>query len=149
MLRSSCAHPINTRSQVFNPNLGRLRSELSASHSRGELDAFGLYIYGVVLKELLQQDSSSSLSPPSPSLLHQTKDALVSSILSYPYNWSAWLDLAEICVENTAIHDEVEQKLEALTDGWMYLFFLAHVFCEQQQNDQALQVRWRARADEP
>ncbi|GMH89536.1 hypothetical protein TL16_g11486, partial [Triparma laevis f. inornata] len=144
------AEPLE-RSKVLNPNLEKLRSELSASKELNQLDAFGLYMYGVVLKELLQQEAGNSLEEPPLSLLHMAKDpplsllhmakdVFVESILSFPYNWSAWLDLAEICIENTVIHDDVERSLESLTDSWMYLFFLIHVFCEQQQNDQALQV---------
>ncbi|GMI06598.1 hypothetical protein TrVE_jg7936 [Triparma verrucosa] len=133
------AEPLE-RSKVLNPNLEKLRSELSGSKELNQLDAFGLYMYGVVLKELLQQEAGSSLEEPPLSLLHMAKDVFVESILAFPYNWSAWLDLAEICIENTVIHDDVERALESLTDSWMYLFFLIHVFCEQQQNDQALQV---------
>jgi len=145
------AEPLE-RTKVHNEYLPHLHTELSALYATDELDAFGLYMYGVVLKERLQTQTfpkpmtpDDEDKPPVPTatdaLLHQTKDVFVESILGYPYNWSAWLDLAEICIENTTIHDTVEQALATLTSSYMYHMFLIHVFLEQQQNDSALQVR--------
>ena len=143
------AEPLQ-RCKVLNNNLLLLRAEMKALHENEMLDAFGFYMYGVVLKELLQQESPSVTND---SLLNETKDIFVQAILMYPCNWSAWLDLAEICIENTIIHDDVERALgggdtnndpnnnnHLVTNSYMYHFFLVHVFIEQQQNDSALQV---------
>ena len=132
------------RFQLFNKNLKRLSATFSALHKGGssnsnsnsnsnntKLDSFNLYMYGVILKELLPQNTK---------LLPKVKTILVSSILKNPNNWSCWLDLAEICISHESIHSSVEVELGELTQSYMYHFFLVHVFIEQQQNESALQV---------
>jgi len=116
---------------VMNNNLIQLRYELSKYYSDGKLDAFGLYVYGMVLKALQKYRRSSSSLPG-------VHFILIESIIKYPYNWSAWLDLANHCVEHPNIYPSVEKLLEPLGNHWMYHYFLINVFLEQQQNEQAL-----------
>jgi len=120
------------RSSITNKNLGKLSQELLSQYKQKKLSSFGLYIFGVVLKNLQKQQQQYA-SPP-----HTPQSILIQSILSYPYNWSAWLDLSELCVENPSIHSEVERLLQPLSHHWMYYFFLIQIFIEQQQNDQAI-----------
>ncbi|OEU23001.1 TPR-like protein, partial [Fragilariopsis cylindrus CCMP1102] len=75
---------------------------------RYTLDAFGLYVYGMLLKEAKNE------SIPCP---HPPHMILVESLLEFPLNWSAWLDLCE-----------VEQTLQPiLATHYMYHFFCAHL----------------------
>lgn len=77
----------------------RLRKELAARHEEKSLDGLCLYMcvmasfsynlirfisYGVVLKELNQKAKA--------------KQILSESVHMYPWNWSAWVDLASLCV---------------------------------------------------
>ena len=85
------------RTKVQNSHLPQLRSELAESHAEGTLDSFGLYIYGVVLKELLQQQSpeeggagggeETNEEEEENKLLEKARDVLVESILEYEFNW--------------------------------------------------------------
>ncbi|GMI09253.1 hypothetical protein TrRE_jg10707 [Triparma retinervis] len=135
-----------------------LSDPVDPSAPKDDLPPLGLWLwaYGNYLGgEKRKEEEIGELSTTAPtSLLHdallsQTRDALVSSILSFRWNWSAWLDLAAICVDNATIHESVEEALKPLQDHYMYMFFLAHVFLEQQQNDQALQVIERLQSTFP
>eukprot|EP00536_Pseudo-nitzschia_multiseries_P009608 jgi/Psemu1/258292/estExt_Genewise1Plus.C_2720023 len=76
------------------------------------LDAFGLYVYGMLLREAQKE------SIPCPHLPHVV---LVESILEFPLNWSAWLDLSEVL-------QQIEQALQpTLATHYMYHFFCAHL----------------------
>jgi len=127
-----------------NPNLPQLVSELAKFCTDGELDAFGMYLYGVVLKALHRQ--SCQTAKISNSVLGETRtqhykealNAFIDSILMFPNNWSAWRDLADLCLENSSVHSEVERRLESFVDHFMYHFFLIHNFMELQDNEQAL-----------
>lgn len=153
---------------ITNENLPQLEAELkhfyfedraktqnnddnNKNNDNRKLNAFGLYIYGIVVRELQKQQNQSS----SPSLMSQQKIKETSStsfvekspfchflftesILKYPLNWSAWLDLAKMCIENPMITESVELALAPLSEHWMYHFFLIYVFIEQQQHDHAL-----------
>ena len=149
------------RCSITNKNLPQLLKELGKIYRSGTMDAFCLYIYGIVLKEVQKQSSHSSTHPsmlaqelnPASGLFtgqnqHQptSQSILIQSVLLYPLNWSAWLDLAETCIENPVIIDEVESALSPLANHWMYHFFLVHVFIEQQQHDQALVLINKLRA---
>lgn len=126
------------RCSVINSNLKRLAKELACFREKRKLDAFGLYLYGIVLKELHKQFNDHD---DAGSCFETDEDALpilIDSILLYPLNWSAWLDLTEMCLANSTIHREVEQRLGPLSNHYMYHFFLVHHFLEQQDHDQAL-----------
>ena len=88
------------RTTAVNPNLVGLEQDLRGllhHPMSGEgLDAFGLYIYGVVLKEL---GAVGGAPPQQPSAHRDTAFAVLSeSARLFPWNWSCWLDLAEVCV---------------------------------------------------
>ena len=105
-----------------------------------KLDAFGLYVYGMLLKEAKKE------SIPCP---HPPHMILVESLLEFPFNWSAWLDLCDVLVggtgtnhheevlhqtatssatSNSNIEQQVEQALQpTLATHYMYHFFCAHL----------------------
>ena len=60
--------------------LRQLRVELAALQAEGALDAYGLYVYGVVLRKL----GLAELAAP----------ALVEAIGREPGHWGAWLELS-------------------------------------------------------
>jgi hypothetical protein len=98
------------RSLSINPNLKSLKTELTELYLEGGLDAFGLYIFGVVLKELkIPVGTSSSQQQKSSGGMEvgvgvgpvaNAYTVLSESCAKFPWNWSAWTDLAEVCVEN-------------------------------------------------
>jgi len=89
------------------------------------LDAFGLYVYGMVLKEAQKE----TLTCRRPAYI-----LLVESILEFPYNWSAWLDLAEILSLDSMLEPIVEQALQpTLATNFMYHFFCAHLMSHHHQ----------------
>ena len=124
--------------------------ETTGENRTNKLDAFGLYVYGMLLKEAKKE------SIPCP---HPPHMILVESLLEFPYNWSAWLDLCEVLVGGTGTtnhhHDEdprhnnsnaggvrnhlatsassnIEQQVEqalqpTLATHYMYHFFCAHL----------------------
>ncbi len=69
--------------------------------------------YGVVLRELGDIDAA--------------KAALAQSVCGFPLNWSAWADLAALCVTRDAV-----DALPPLPSHWMLQFFLAHTYLELQ-----------------
>jgi anaphase-promoting complex subunit 8 len=100
--------------------------ELSEDYRDRKLDAFGLYVYGLVLKEAKKE----TLTCP-----HPPHTILVESILQFPYNWSAWLDLCEVVVaQDTTMEQQVEQALQpTLATHYMYHFFCAHLMADHHQ----------------
>ena len=61
-------------------------------------------------------------------------------VLKYPFNWSAWLDLGDLCVEDPSIDQEVERALQPISGHWMYHFFCVHVFIENKANENAIAI---------
>ena len=100
-----------------NRELRPLCEHLGTLHKAGALDAFGLYVYGVVLKELGSKD--------------RAKDILIASVDACPFIWSAWVDLAALCPDADALNSL------KVTDHWMSDFFRLHALLELQQNDEA------------
>ena len=141
-----------------NPYLQQLLHELLAAYQAEQLDAFGLHVYGMVLKSSRQK---SVLPPNSPT----PQTVLMQSLLQFPYNWSAWMDLAEIVMEgggggdtpyqhrdynaNNNSNNNLERTIDhvlgtALAENFMFHFFCAHVQAEHQAYPEALQIydRW-------
>jgi anaphase-promoting complex subunit 8 len=117
----------------FNPYLLQLSHELLEAYQSDKLDAFGLYAYGMVLL------AAKSLPPirNAPT----TQSILMKSILLFPYNWSAWLDLATCALDDASIEQEIEQSLQPILGGhFMYYFFCAHMQAERQAHAEALAI---------
>lgn len=121
----SCSEPAE-RQNVY---LKQLREELYDAYKAGLLDAFGLYVYGLVLKE---SPASSGHFP--------AHVILTESLLAYPWNWSAWLDLASLCIADPDLHPVVEKSFKSLHNHYMYCFFCSHVLLEDQQHEKAIIV---------
>ena len=79
------ASSLDDKSSIINKNLESLAKELEMRyHGDNALDAFGLYLYGMVLKEMKYKD--------------RARQVLVETVQNFPYIWSAWTDLAvSIC----------------------------------------------------
>lgn len=142
-----CRDPLE-RTAMRNGNLQQLFLELQDSHKKSHLDAFGMYIYGVVLKELqkspIKHNASSSGSSPRSTIVNSNIPAahvmLAKSIMAFQYNWSAWLDLAELCIADPVVEQEVEYLLKPISSHWMYHFFRNHVLMENQKEKEAIMV---------
>ncbi|KAL3660133.1 hypothetical protein V7S43_015052 [Phytophthora oleae] len=62
-----------------------------------------------------------------------TRFILVEAIRRYPWNWSAWMELAA----HSPFTSNEEEVILATSCPWMFQFFQAHVLLDQQQNDAA------------
>ncbi|KAH7479879.1 hypothetical protein KRP22_010085 [Phytophthora ramorum] len=62
-----------------------------------------------------------------------TRFILVESIRRYPWNWSAWMELAA----HSPFTSNEEEVILATSCPWMFQLFQAHVLLDQQQNDAA------------
>jgi len=108
-------------SRVENQQLKDILAELEAYHTKGPLDAFNLYLMGVVLRELGRDD--------------EARARLVESVTLFPLNWSAWKLLALLCPETSIVASL------SLPNHWILPFFFAEVLLEyyQHESDQALE----------
>eukprot|EP00644_Phytophthora_capsici_P013940 jgi/Phyca11/551179/estExt2_Genewise1Plus.C_PHYCAscaffold_400335 len=112
-------------SKGANPHLKELYLTLSTAYQQNSLDGFGLYLYAVVLKRLGYSTTTAMTFDVT------TRFILVESIRRYPWNWSAWMELAA--------HSPFTSNVLILATScpWMFQFFQAHVLLDQQQNDAA------------
>ncbi|XP_063884068.1 cell division cycle protein 23 homolog [Scylla paramamosain] len=92
----------------------------SSSSSGGGMDAWLLWVYGVVLKRL--------------DLTQQAVEVLSEAVHLEPLHWGAWLELAALITDR-----EMLGTLK-LPDHWMRRLFLAHTYLELQLNDEALEI---------
>ncbi|KAI7905498.1 anaphase promoting complex subunit 8 [Cokeromyces recurvatus] len=79
-----------------NPELNSIYEELSEDYEKDNLDAFTLYLYGIVLKR-----RKSSL---------KAATVLLKSIQAYEFNWSAWMELASL-IENRKMFIDIQNLL--------------------------------------
>ncbi|GFZ07788.1 anaphase-promoting complex subunit 8 [Actinidia rufa] len=106
------------KSDTVNSELVSLERELSTLRKNGLIDPFGLFLYGLVLKE----KGSENLA----------RTVLVESLNSYPWNWNAWSELQALC---TTI--ETLNSLN-LNNHWMKDFFLASAYQELRMHNESL-----------
>ncbi|XP_047955327.1 anaphase-promoting complex subunit 8 isoform X1 [Salvia hispanica] len=106
------------KSDAVNSELLSLQRELSTLHKNGTIDAFGLYVYGLVLKEKGSENLARSV--------------FVESVNSYPWNWSAWSELQTLCTTIEALNSL------NLNNHWMKDFFLASSYQELRMHNEAL-----------
>lgn len=114
------------RTTVRNHFLPQLRRELQQAYQAQQLDAFGLYVYGLVLLK----------SPPQKELPAHT--LIVQSLQQLPTNWSAWLDLAGLCLSSGSLSQTIEASLQHLQHHYMYTYFCVEVLMKHQSHDEAL-----------
>lgn len=110
----------NTPDDIQLTKLRQLRAEMEKLHAKKELDAYNLYVYGVVLRKL----NLSDLAIP----------ILCESIKLEPIHWGAWQELSSLVTSR--------EKLLSLNlpDHWIRYLFTAHTYLELQQNEEALQI---------
>lgn len=103
-----------------NDALRELCTILKKDHSLHLLDGYCLYIYGVILKKL---DLNSI-----------AMDIFVEAINAEPLHWGAWNELAYL------VPDEATLSRLPISHHWMNVFFLAYVYLEHLQNEEALEI---------
>ncbi|KAK7317459.1 hypothetical protein RJT34_01716 [Clitoria ternatea] len=106
------------KSDAVNHELVSLERELSTLRKNGTIDPFGLYLYGLVLK----QKGSDNLG----------RTVFVESVNSYPWNWNAWTELQSLC---TTV--DILNSLN-LNSHWMKDFFLASAYQELRMHNESL-----------
>jgi anaphase-promoting complex subunit 8 len=108
------------KSNAKNDQLQNLRVEMSELKNSIGLDAFNMYLLGIVYK--------------ASGVLDKARDVFVEALNAYPFIWSAWVDLALLCKDRDAL-DNLK-----LRDHWMVDFFRTHALLELQQNEDAWQL---------
>ena len=108
------------KSNAKNDQLQDLRLEMSELKNSIGLDAFNMYLLGIVFK--------------ASGMLDRARDVFVEALNTYPFIWSAWVDLALLC-KNRDVLDNLK-----LRDHWMVDFFRTHALLELQQNEDAWQL---------
>lgn len=104
--------------QAVNETIQNLVDNLQGVSSR---DSFADWLLGVCLKER----GGASV---------KAKAALIRSVSSFPFNWSAWLDLFQLCPSLQVFQD----VLSAVPDSWPRRFFNVHGLIELQNENDAL-----------
>uniref|UniRef100_A0A336MGN3 CSON011203 protein n=1 Tax=Culicoides sonorensis TaxID=179676 RepID=A0A336MGN3_CULSO len=101
-------------------DLSELLNILKSEYNEKNLDGYGLYLYGVVLKKLD---------------LHQMAvQVFLESIHKEPILWASWLELSPL------ISDKDKLFSMNLPNHWMKYFFLAYTLLELFLNDEALKM---------
>ncbi|OQR86657.1 anaphase-promoting complex subunit [Achlya hypogyna] len=112
-----------------NPYLPQLRQDLATADENGELDAFGLYLYAIVLK----QSACSSVNASG-----RCQQLLWQSIKAFPWNWSAWLELA------LSLQQDISSSIDVMELAplcpWMLDLFHVHLLLEQNHGSQAIDL---------
>ncbi|BET02763.1 Cell division cycle [Nesidiocoris tenuis] len=103
-------------------DLQQLCKELRDLHIRGGMDAFCLYIFGVVLKRL--------------DLLDEAMTVLAEAITAEPLNWAAWLELSML------VTDRSKARSLSLPNHWMKHFYLGRTYLDQQLHDKSLEIHY-------
>ena len=117
--------------------LRQLRVELQQLHADGQLDAYGLYVYGVVLRKL----SLPELATP----------VLCEAVAGEPGHWGAWLELSCLVTSrdklaSLQLPDHWCKQVKMLETCFLvsnsipFQVFLAHTYLELQQNEQAVEI---------
>lgn len=107
------------KSNVVNRELVSIERELTTLRKRGNLDPFGLFLFGLVLKEKGNENLARAV--------------LVESVNSYPWNWTAWSTLQSLCTTIDTLNSLV------LNNHWMKDFFLAKCYEELRMHNESLE----------
>jgi hypothetical protein len=124
--------------QAVNPYLKPLHRELATLYAIDDdvgeeadmfLDAFGLYIFGVVLKDLAVVGGPDELFPE----VVTAQTVLAEAAESFPWNWSAWVDLAEVCIDSSAkkasdAKEKISSSFSSSPSGASNSFHGSHAF---------------------
>lgn len=114
------------KSQVVNNYLGEIVDAMKARRVKGTLDAFGYYLYGLVLRARGEQD--------------EAKEMTLTSVRKYPYNWSAWRALTQTVASRDDYEETYKQvsrpkegESSVLKDHWTTQFWRADCLIEIQE----------------
>ncbi|XP_017778354.1 PREDICTED: cell division cycle protein 23 homolog [Nicrophorus vespilloides] len=113
--------------QRKNQALKDLCALIKQDYYERKLDGYCLYLYGVILKKL--------------DLTSLAIDVFVESIAVAPLLWSSWLELALLIPSKNKLNSLI------LPDHWIKQFFLAYVYLEQLNNDEALDICTRLQVE--
>ncbi|KAG0054496.1 anaphase-promoting complex component apc8 [Gryganskiella cystojenkinii] len=108
----------------INKELFRIEQELEDGYDAGTLDAFCKYLYGVVLIKTRQVPKALTV--------------LIESVHEYPYNWSAWLEIAS-CIPN---EESAYSLLPQLPVNYMTSYFLLHATIDEPIRHVEYEKRW-------
>lgn len=75
-------------------SLQALRNQLAAKYLKSQLDAYSLYVYGVVLSKLKLNDEAINI--------------LIESVKKRPTLWCAWIELANLIKSVEIVSDFCE-----------------------------------------
>lgn len=100
--------------------LGELLSVLKAKYSQRSMDAYLLYLYGVVLKKLDLNDLAITV--------------LLESVHAEPALWSSWVELVPL------ISDREKLANLNLPDHWIKHIFVGHAYIDLFLNDEGLKI---------
>jgi anaphase-promoting complex subunit 8 len=101
-------------------DLSELMSILHEEYDKKNLDGYGMYLYGVILKKL--------------DLIQLAITVFIECIHLTPTLWSAWIELSPL-IQNT------EQLINiALPKHWIKPFFVGHTFIEIFVNDEGVHL---------
>lgn len=106
------------KSDIMNSELISLERDLSVLRRNGGIDSFGLYLFGIVLKD----KGCESLA----------RTVLTESVNSYPWNWSAWTELQTLCTTLDIL------KSLNLKNHLMKDFFMASAYQELKMYNEGL-----------
>jgi hypothetical protein len=112
---------------IENEEMAEIREELSEAHSAGQLDSFGLYMYGICLRaceDPIIANKAVKKTQGRPESKVSARALFLSSVNAFPWNWSAWMDLAST-IDTFEALDEVMKVL--VTHEFKHLF-LAQVY---------------------
>lgn len=109
-----------------NPMAGELGEELEHARKRRPLDAFGLYLCVRAWRSRARSGTDCSVPPRERGSRYgvvlkahkrneEARAALVQSVSAFPWNWSAWLDLASLCTEADAVRASPAVRRSAIT----------------------------------
>merc|ERR1719461_1231534 len=107
------------RQQVVNCELPKIKRAMSARMQAGNLDGFSYWLYALALKDTGEDN--------------EARTALLQSIQKYPYNWSAWRTLTEMCSNREEYVDKLKALSNRIKDHWMTKFWRADCLIEIQE----------------
>uniref|UniRef100_A0A915IUT6 Cdc23 domain-containing protein n=1 Tax=Romanomermis culicivorax TaxID=13658 RepID=A0A915IUT6_ROMCU len=114
------ADVLDKQLQFENPFLNELQTDLTRIYETRKMDAYLLYLYGLVLNEQ-----------------NLTDDALkffVESVNLAPHFWLPWLELSRL------IKNKEQYQMLILPDHWMQNLFLGELYQRLQMLNEAVQI---------
>lgn len=97
----------DNNNNINNIAVEQLLEKYKACYENKLLDSFGIYLLAILYRESNE--------------IELAKDMLCESLNLFPYNWSGWIDLADLC------KCEKDIELLKLKDHWIKRLFL--VYC--------------------